>query len=111
MFDCGLDLFLLKTTIYHYTFELHIVGIYGRNITTNVKSTTFLSFSVDWPFGTYTLVKPKSGCPRGWLEGWRHQDNEDSRAANSITPGHHFAGTNTVAFLLKNISFSSCIKS
>ena len=52
----------------------------------------FLFASVEWPFGTYTLVKPKSGCPPGWLEGWRKQDNEDIHNRNSLTYGHHFYG-------------------
>ncbi|XP_022298825.2 uncharacterized protein LOC144617945 [Crassostrea virginica] len=51
------------------------------------------SASVQWPFGTYTLVKPKSGCPPGWLEGWRRQDNENSVNRNCISYGHHFFGT------------------
>eukprot|EP00105_Crassostrea_gigas_P033714 XP_011457183.1 PREDICTED: uncharacterized protein LOC105349191 [Crassostrea gigas] len=68
-------------------------------------SLTSVTTAVEWPFGTYTLVKPKSGCPRGWLEGWRHQDSEDSRADNSITPGHHFAGT-----FGRNMKFYYCTK-
>nr|XP_034305119.1 uncharacterized protein LOC105349193 [Crassostrea gigas] len=68
-------------------------------------SFTSVTTAVEWPFGTYTLLKPKSGCPRGWLEGWRHQDTEDSRAANSITLGHHFAGT-----FGRNMKFYYCTK-
>ncbi|XP_076109352.1 uncharacterized protein LOC143078351 [Mytilus galloprovincialis] len=58
-----------------------------------------------WPKGTYTLVKPKAGCPFGWKEGWRDQDNEDSRNRNSITWGHHFYGTFGV-----NMMFHYCTK-
>lgn len=48
---------------------------------------------VEWPFGTYTLVKPISGCPPGWWEGWTFQDNEDSHNSNQMPiGGHHFAG-------------------
>ncbi|XP_052062824.1 uncharacterized protein LOC127702591 isoform X2 [Mytilus californianus] len=49
--------------------------------------------AVPWPQGKYTLVKPKSGCPPGWFEGWRHQDNEDSDNKNSVSNGHHFYGS------------------
>ena len=60
-------------------------------VASNVK---FLwSALVEWPFGTYTLVKPKSGCPSGWQEGWRRQDSEDGRNRNSLSFGHHFYGT------------------
>ena len=56
------------------------------------------SASVQWPFGTYTLVKPKSGCPPGWLEGWRRQDNENSVNRNCISYGHHFFGISIPPF-------------
>ncbi|XP_048743296.1 uncharacterized protein LOC125656753 isoform X2 [Ostrea edulis] len=52
----------------------------------------FVTEAVRWPRGTYTLVKPRTGCPRGWHEGWRHQDNEDSNNKNYLIPRHHFAG-------------------
>ncbi|VDI25369.1 Hypothetical predicted protein [Mytilus galloprovincialis] len=58
-----------------------------------------------WPKGTYTLVKPKAGCPFGWKEGWRDQDNEDTRICNRITHGHHFYGTFGV-----NMMFHYCTK-
>lgn len=54
-----------------------------------------------WPKGKYTLVKPKSGCPSGWVEGWRFQDNEDYRNDNWITSGHHFYGNH---ILIENIN-------
>ncbi|XP_062582886.1 uncharacterized protein LOC134244648, partial [Saccostrea cucullata] len=63
------------------------------------------TLQVSWPQGTYTLVKPKSGCPTGWLEGWRLQDNEDSRNRNFITPGHHFEGR-----FDKNMRFYYCTR-
>ncbi|XP_061198088.1 uncharacterized protein LOC133206174 [Saccostrea echinata] len=63
------------------------------------------TLQVSWPRGTYTLVKPRSGCPRGWLEGWRYQDNEDKHNTNFITPGHHFAGG-----FDKNMRFQYCTK-
>ena len=50
---------------------------------------------VEWPFGTYTLVKPIAGCPSGWLEGWRHQDNDDDDNQNKMSFGHHFFGAYT----------------
>ncbi|XP_063440731.1 uncharacterized protein LOC134721563 [Mytilus trossulus] len=50
-------------------------------------------YAVSWPRGKYTLVKPKSGCPSGWVEGWRLQDNEDDKGnINSVSSGHHFYG-------------------
>ncbi|XP_071171965.1 uncharacterized protein [Mytilus edulis] len=51
------------------------------------------AYAVQWPKGTYTLVKAKAGCPTGWKEGWRQHDNEDSGNKNYITPGHHFYGS------------------
>ncbi|XP_048743795.1 uncharacterized protein LOC125657184 [Ostrea edulis] len=70
----------------------------------------FVAFTsaVKWPRGTYTLVKPKTGCPRGWLEGWRWQDNEDKNNKNQIEDGHHFfgiSGNNP-----RNLNFSYCTK-
>ena len=50
---------------------------------------------VEWPFGTYTLVKPNAGCPSGWLEGWRYQDNEDHNNKNKMSYGQHFYGEYT----------------
>ncbi|XP_061179204.1 uncharacterized protein LOC133187820 [Saccostrea echinata] len=62
--------------------------------------------AVKWPRGTYTLVKPKSGCPPGWLDGWRLQDNEDGSCnKNFVSPGHHFFG-----YFGKNMKFSYCTK-
>ena len=57
-------------------------------------------FTVQWPKGTYTLVKPTAGCPSRWKEGWRKQDNEDNDNQNYITPGHHFYGTSLYLLLL-----------
>lgn len=52
----------------------------------------YLCLSVEWPLGTYTLVKPRSGCPLKWWEGWAKQDSEDSNNQNSMSYGHHFDG-------------------
>uniref|UniRef100_A0A8W8LTD8 Apextrin C-terminal domain-containing protein n=1 Tax=Magallana gigas TaxID=29159 RepID=A0A8W8LTD8_MAGGI len=52
-----------------------------------------LTIAVDWPMGTYTLVKPKTGCPPGWMEGWRRQDSEDKDNKNWIAYDHHFYGS------------------
>ncbi|XP_055999398.1 uncharacterized protein LOC130047826 [Ostrea edulis] len=63
---------------------------------------------VKWPGGTYTLVKPNTGCPSGWLEGWRHQDNANGDNENQVEYGHHFygiSGTNP-----SNLNFSYCTK-
>lgn len=64
-------------------------------------------FAESWPKGKYTLVKPKSGCPSGWVEGWRFQDNEDYSNHNWITSGHHFYGSfdtgNTKAYYCTKI--------
>lgn len=65
-----------------------------KEFTTRITFFISSSLAVEWPFGTYTLVKPKSGCPANWMEGWRFQDNEDSRSDNGIPYDYHFAGTN-----------------
>ncbi|VDI03145.1 Hypothetical predicted protein [Mytilus galloprovincialis] len=57
--------------------------------------------AVSWPSGTYTLIKPKSGCPSNWKIGWRHQDNEDNNNQNSVSSPHHFAGTQRCITVLK----------
>nr|XP_022296352.1 uncharacterized protein LOC111106113 [Crassostrea virginica] len=67
--------------------------------------TTKIAALVEWPFGTYTLVKPKAGCPSGWLEGWRHQDNEDDDNQNRMSYGHHFYGD-----FGRNLNFSYCTR-
>lgn len=58
----------------------------------NNISHNLMFLEVSWPQGKYTLVKPNSGCPPGWAEGWRHQDNEDSDNKNALSSGHHFSG-------------------
>ncbi|XP_063442712.1 uncharacterized protein LOC134723013 [Mytilus trossulus] len=63
------------------------------------------AYAVQWPKGTYTLVKPKYGCPTGWKEGWRKQDNEDHGNSNFITSGHHFFGD-----FGRNMKFYYCTK-
>ena len=55
---------------------------------------------MQWPAGSYTLVKAKTGCPTGWHEGWRKQDNEDTNNKNELTTGHHFYGISYYKFLL-----------
>nr|XP_022295838.1 uncharacterized protein LOC111105752 [Crassostrea virginica]XP_022295840.1 uncharacterized protein LOC111105752 [Crassostrea virginica] len=60
---------------------------------------------VEWPFGTYTLVKPNAGCPSGWLEGWRYQDNEDHNNKNKMSYGHHFYGS-----FGRNLKFYYCTR-
>lgn len=37
-------------------------------------------------------MKPDTGCPAGWLEGWRLQDGENDHNLNSIDTAHHFYG-------------------
>lgn len=43
-----------------------------------------------WPLGSYTLPKPKSGCPHtaknSWIEAWRYQDLE-----NDVKQGSKFS--------------------
>ncbi|XP_052062373.1 uncharacterized protein LOC127702281 [Mytilus californianus] len=63
------------------------------------------AYAVQWPAGSYTLVKSKAGCPSGWHEGWRKQDNEDKNNSNEITNGHHFYGT-----FGSNMEFYYCTK-
>ncbi|XP_062605468.1 uncharacterized protein LOC134282959 isoform X2 [Saccostrea cucullata] len=48
--------------------------------------------SVRWPVGSYTLVKPDTGCPEGWYDGWREQDTEDVSNQNRWTRRNHFYG-------------------
>ncbi|CAC5419766.1 unnamed protein product [Mytilus coruscus] len=65
----------------------------------------------NWPSGRYSIPKPKTGCPSGWAEGWRYQDNEDNRNINSVSPnqGHHFFGTfssNTKMYYCTKTSYS-----
>ncbi|CAG2230279.1 unnamed protein product [Mytilus edulis] len=69
--------------------------------------------AVSWPSGRLSIPKPKSGCPSGWSEGWRYQDNEDTNNHNIITlsVSHHFYGTfgrdTTMYYCTKTISSGS----
>ncbi|XP_063443365.1 uncharacterized protein LOC134723749 [Mytilus trossulus] len=63
------------------------------------------AYGVQWPSGSYTLVKPKTGCPTGWHEGWRKQDNEDKNNSNELPSEHHFYGT-----FGSNMKFYYCTK-
>lgn len=60
------------------------------------------SIQVSWPNGRYSLPKPIDGCPLGWEEGCRYQDNEDNNNINSVYPnrGYHFFGKHT-AFVIE----------
>mmetsp|Transcript_42527 Transcript_42527/g.68433 ORF Transcript_42527/g.68433 Transcript_42527/m.68433 type:complete len:226 (+) Transcript_42527:58-735(+) len=51
-----------------------------------------IAAAIDWPYGTYSMITPRSGCPSGWKWGWRYQDNEDTGNLNRMTSGHHFNG-------------------
>ncbi|CAG2197871.1 unnamed protein product [Mytilus edulis] len=69
------------------------------------------SCAVSWPSGKYSIPKPQTGCPSGWSEGWRYQDNEDTHNINSVTPstGYHFFGTfnrNTKMYYCTKKTFS-----
>ncbi|XP_048739159.2 uncharacterized protein LOC125653630 [Ostrea edulis] len=65
--------------------------------------------AVKWPQGTYTLVKPVTGCPPGWLEGWRFQDNENDYNANYINRNpHHYYGI--YGTKPRDLKFSYCTK-
>lgn len=59
---------------------------------TNREMFFLLTLLVSWPDGTYTLVKPLTGCPSGWSEGWRFQSNENRDVYTGIVHGHHFFG-------------------
>ncbi|CAG2214856.1 unnamed protein product [Mytilus edulis] len=48
--------------------------------------------AVSWPRGRYSLPTSKSGCPLGWAEGCRYQDNEDIHNVNDVSYNHHFYG-------------------
>ena len=52
----------------------------------------FFFWISDWPYGTYSMITPRGGCPTGWKWGWRYQDNEDTGNLNRMTSGHHFNG-------------------
>ncbi|KAH3701576.1 uncharacterized protein LOC127860098 isoform X2 [Dreissena polymorpha] len=54
-----------------------------------------LAIPVTWPKGTYSLAKPKSGCPAGdftWYEGWRLQDTETQSPDNAWSLNNNIAG-------------------
>lgn len=54
-----------------------------------------VAIPVTWPMGTYSLPKPKNGCPAGdftWYEGWRMQDTETQSPDNAWSINNHFAG-------------------
>ena len=38
-----------------------------------------------WPSGSYSLPKPKSGCPDSWREGWLRQDLEDDAISSNTS--------------------------
>jgi hypothetical protein len=47
-----------------------------------------------WPLGTYTIPKPKSGCPHAdgitWKEAWRYQDLEnDANQGSKFSSNFH----------------------
>ncbi|XP_046841756.1 uncharacterized protein LOC124435755 isoform X2 [Xenia sp. Carnegie-2017] len=53
-----------------------------------------LTSRVEWPLGSYTLPKPKSGCPNTasltWKEAWRFQDLEnDARQESNFSTHFH----------------------
>lgn len=53
-----------------------------------------------WPYGRYALPRPASGCPVGWVGGYRYSDNEDFANINSesigvVTRMNVEVGTNT----------------
>ena len=57
-----------------------------------INSKFYLLLAMEWPSGLYTLVKPQSGCPSGFVEGWRYQNNEEDVNCNRMSYGHHFYG-------------------
>ncbi|VDH98273.1 Hypothetical predicted protein [Mytilus galloprovincialis] len=57
--------------------------------------------AVSWPPGTYTLIKPQSGCPLNWQTGWRYQDNEDKNNINSL-----ILSQNLIKYLSLNSHFN-----
>ncbi|XP_052089245.1 uncharacterized protein LOC127725986, partial [Mytilus californianus] len=51
-----------------------------------------IKIPITWPYGTYGLYHPKSGCPKAafaWAEGWNRQDAEDHDNNNAWSPGIH----------------------
>lgn len=64
-----------------------------------------LAIPVTWPKGTYSLAKPKAGCPSGeftWYEGWRLQDTETQTGDNAWSVNNHFAGEN-FAYIVRRV--------
>ncbi|KAK3585058.1 hypothetical protein CHS0354_004241 [Potamilus streckersoni] len=45
-----------------------------------------LAMPLTWPYGTYALPKPTSGCPKGWVEGTRTQLQSSSHSAKPAHP-------------------------
>ncbi|XP_062501657.1 perforin-like protein 1 [Corticium candelabrum] len=69
-----------------------------------------LTLPIAWPKGTYGLVKPSSGCPRGsnsrWDSGWRKHDTEDGNSANQWSSSYNLAGWKGS----NNMQWEFCIK-
>ncbi|XP_031553853.1 uncharacterized protein LOC116290872, partial [Actinia tenebrosa] len=46
-----------------------------------------------WPYGTYTLLKPRTGCPAGWdNKGYIYQDTIDKNPSNNRSQTLHIDG-------------------
>ncbi|XP_031553851.1 deleted in malignant brain tumors 1 protein-like [Actinia tenebrosa] len=65
--------------------------------TTTMASTTSWSAPSGspptWPYGKYTLLKPRTGCPAGWDDkGYLYQDTIDTNPSNNRSQTLHIDG-------------------
>ena len=62
----------------------------------------------EWPDGTYSLPRPRSGCPSvgSWHSGWRYHDTEDSDSNNYFSSPLTLAGS----FERNNLKVEYCTK-
>jgi hypothetical protein len=58
----------------------------------------FVGLTNNWPYGKYGLLKPTTGCPKGWADNrwidnaWISQSTMDSNPSNSRSEILHVAG-------------------
>ncbi|KAK3585063.1 hypothetical protein CHS0354_004247 [Potamilus streckersoni] len=68
---------------------------YANNTNAHTPKSVPLAIPVTWPKGTYSLAKPKTGCPHGdftWFEGWRFQNTETQSPDNAWSNGINLDG-------------------
>ena len=70
------------------------IGFTTQVFTDHNKSFCFFVDVDHWPLGSYTMPKPKSGCPHTgkttWKEAWRFQDLEnDAKQGSKFSSNFH----------------------